>query len=136
MMYCERCDIDVFGGSVCHECGGTLIPKIEDKAPKVVHISSEVIMGKKKTISVDAAQSLGGRLFRLAAEILLFCAIFYFLSLGVAHTINWLSREMAMNPETEPDAINIASNAFKYFYYIGLVVVALLTIKFRFQLGK
>ena len=136
MMYCEDCKTDLFGGSVCHHCGGPLVPKIVEKGPKVAHISSDVIMGKKKRLTVDSAQSLSGRLFRLVLEILLFCFLFWVISYLVAGTINWLSKEMSMEPETAPNAIDIAGNAFKYFRYIGMVVVALITIRMRFQPGK
>lgn len=135
MMYCEHCDVELFGGSRCHICGGLLVPKVEE-GPKVVHISSDAIMGRKKSLRSDTAQSLAGRLFRLTVEIALFCVIFYFVTLLIAHTINWISAEMAYEPAEEPDVIDVSSNAFKYFHYIGLVVVTLLTIRFRFQLGK
>jgi len=135
MMYCEHCDAELFGGSRCHTCGGLLMPKVKE-GPRVVHISSDAIMGRKKSLRSDTAQSLAGRLFRLTVEVALFCVIFYFVTLLIAHTINWISAEMAYEPAEEPDAIDVSSNAFKYFRYIGLVVVALLTIRFRFQLGK
>ena len=136
MMYCENCATELFGGSICHFCGNELIPRVKEEAPKVAHVSSEAIMGKKKSLRVDSAQSMGGRLFRLILEMALFCVLFYFISVAVAHTINWISAEMAMHPETEPDAIEIQGTAFKYFRYIGLVIVVILTMMFRFQPGK
>ena len=136
MMYCEHCEIEIFGGSICHFCGNMLIKKSKEEGPKVVHVSSQAIMGKKKSLRIDSAQSIGGRLVRLVLEIALFCVLFYFISFAVAHTINWITREMAMDPDKEPQAIEIAGNAFKYFRYVGLAIVTLLTIIFRFQPGK
>lgn len=136
MMYCENCEVDIFGGSICHFCGNILVKKTKNETPKVVHVSSQAIMGRKKSLRVDSAQSLGGRIFRLILEIALFCFLFYFISLAIAHTINWITSEMAMNPESEPDAINIQGNGFKYFRYAGLAIVTILTIMFRFQPGK
>ena len=136
MMYCDNCKTEIFGGGICHYCGGALIPKEKEKTQKVVHITSESIMGRKKSLVVDTAQSMSGRLFRLLLEIALFCVLFYFISLAGAYTINWISREMAMNPETTPDAIDIAGNTFKYFRYVGLGIVTVITIWLRFQPGK
>lgn len=132
MMYCEYCDAELFGGSICHVCGGPLVPKIRDEGPKVVHVSSDLIMGPKKRISVDTAQSLPGRLFRLVLEIAIFCVLFYFVSLAIVITMNWLGSEMA----DAEGRIDTSGKGFRMFTYIGAVVVALLTIKFRFQSGK
>ena len=136
MMYCENCNVDLFGGSLCHHCGGYLIPKVVDKGQKVAHITSDALMGAKSRLTVDSAQSLAGRMFRVVIEVVLFCAIFWGLSYIIVGGINWLSREMSMNPDTAPAAIEIAGDPFKYFRYFGMLVVAILTIRFRFQPGK
>ena len=65
-----------------------------------------------------------------------FCVLFYGVAFIVASAVNWLSREMSMNPESAPIAIDVRGNGFKYFRWFGLVAVAILTIRFRFQSGK
>ena len=134
MMYCEHCNLDLFGGSRCHSCGDYIIPKPKDEGPKVAYISSDVIMRRKKRIRTEKGQTLPGRIIRLAMEIAIFCALFFFASLLISHTANWLTLEMSMEPEKHIDPIDLSSNVFKYFKYVGFVVVTVLTIKFRFKL--
>ena len=73
-----------------------------------------------------------GRLFRLVFEIALFCVLFYFVTVGIVITMNWLGTEMA----DAEGKIDMSGKGFRMFTYIGALVVALLTIKLRFQSGK
>ena len=136
MMYCEKCRIDIFGGSICHICGSRLVEKVEEEEPKTTKVTSELIMGKRKRLKSELAQSLSGRIFRLVVEMILFCAIFIGLTYGIINILNWLSAEMSENPEEAIGLIDLSSPALRYFWYIGCVIVVILTYKFRFKSGR
>ncbi len=133
MMYCEKCKIDIFGGSICHVCGSKLVDKTEENEPKAAKVTSELIMGKRKRLKSELAQSLAGRIFRLVLEMVLFCAIFVGLTYGLIRILNWLSTEMSEDPEEAIGLIDLSSAALRYFWYVGCVVVVILTYKFRFK---
>jgi hypothetical protein len=142
MRYCPRCKIDVFGGSVCGECGGRIVEKLTKQAPKVVHVTQDMIMGAPKRLKSELAQSMTGRVVRLVLEVLIFCALFYGVSWVMHHIINFLSVHMADDPDKAKPPIEWVTDAgrlssgVRYYLYIGWAIVAGLTIKFRWQAGK
>jgi hypothetical protein len=138
MRYCPRCKIDVFGGSLCDQCGGRIVEKATKQAPKVVHVTQDMILGAPKRLKSELAQSTTGRIVRLILEILIFCAIFYAVSWVLHVIINFLSVHMADDPDEaakHPPIIWMDSSV-RYYLYIGWAVVTGLTIKFRWQAGK
>jgi hypothetical protein len=137
MRYCPRCKTDVFGGSLCDICGGRLVVKLAKAGPKsVVHITQDMILGGPKHLKSELAQSKVGRIFRLLLEIVLFCAIFYGVS-WLGHVIlNFLSVNMAMDPDTAKEPIDWGSSGVRYYLYAGWVIVTAITIKVRWQVGK
>ncbi len=136
MRYCPRCKTDLFGGSVCDRCGGRLVEKRAERATAIVHVTQDMIIGGPKKLKSELAQSLGGRIFRLLVEIALFCALFYAVS-WVLHVIaNFLSIQMADDPDTAAPPIDWGSSGVHYYLYIGWVVVAALAVKMRWRVGK
>ncbi len=133
MMYCEKCKISIFGGSICHVCGSRLVKKVEEEGGKTAKVTSELIMGKRKRLKSELAQSLAGRIFRLVVEMILFCAIFIGVTYGLIRILNWLSTEMSEEPEEAIGLIDLSSAALRYFWYVGCVIVVILTYKFRFK---
>lgn len=136
MRYCPHCKIDLFGGSVCHQCGGRLVEKRAERAAKAVHVTQDMIIGGPKKLKSELAQSLIGRILRLLLEIVLFCALFYAVSWVLHVLANFLSVQMSEEPDEALPPIDWASNAVRYYLYIGWAVVAALTIKCRWNAGK
>lgn len=138
-MYCPKCSKEIFGGSICHLCGGQLVesePK-SDLSPGRAALG--VVTRKKYKVAKEFGQTLPGHLGRLLIEIVIFCAAFIALSYVVVLAANWLSEEMALegqhvkvidfkNPET--------MRWMKYFWFIGCAAIVFLTVKFRFKPGK
>lgn len=136
MRYCPRCKTEMFGGSICDRCGGRLVEKQADRAPRVVHVTEDMILGAPKHLKSDLAQSTAGRVIRLFVEIILFCAIFYGVS-WLGHVVaNFLHIQMSERPEQTPKLIEWGSSGVRYYLYVGWAIVAGLTIKFRWRAGK
>ncbi|MBN1919090.1 MAG: hypothetical protein JW889_14385 [Verrucomicrobia bacterium] len=139
MRYCPRCKIDVFGGSLCDRCGGRLVEKKATGKVAVVHMTQDMILGPKKRLRSELAQSSSGRAFRLVLEVLLFCGLFLGASWVGHHITNFLSINMSEDPDKARLNPPIVwwSTGFRYYWlYPGWVIVTLLTIKFRSQAGK
>jgi len=134
-MYCRKCKKDIFGGSICHLCGGTLLEseKITQVAPSKAPL--KIVTRKKYKVAKEFGQTLPGRVGRLLIEAAIFCAAFIFVSIAVVKTANWLSTEMVLE-EGKADFIDIHSRWMKYFWYVGCTVIVFLTVKFRFKPGK
>jgi len=138
MRYCPRCKTDLFGGSICDRCGSQLVEKQTDKSPKVVHVTQDMILGAPKHLKSELAQSMAGRVFRLIVEIILFCALFYGIS-WLGHVVaNFLHIHMSERPERTDPIIRWAwdNSGVRYYLYVGWAIVAVLTVKFRWQAGK
>ena len=136
MRYCPRCKIEVFGGSRCDRCGGPLLDKQTQQAPKAVHVTEDMILGAPKRLKSELAQSVTGRVFRLVVEIVIFCAAFYGVSWLLHIVANFLSIEMSMDRLTAKKPIDWNSTGVRYYLYVGWAVVTALTIKFRWRAGK
>lgn len=142
MRYCPRCKTDVFGGSICDQCGGRLVEKVTHEAPRAVHVTQDMIMGAPKRLKSELAQSTTGRVVRLIVEIVVFCAVFYGVS-WVLHVItNFLSVRMSEDPDTATPPITWFTedghlgSAVRYYLYVSWAIITGLTIKFRWQAGK
>ena len=136
MRYCPRCKTDLFGGSICDCCGGRLVEKQTKQAPKVVHVTQDMIMGGPRHLKSELAQSKAGRVFRLVLEIIAFCAIFYAVS-WIGHVIgNFLSVQMSDRPDETVAPIKWGGSGVRYYLYVGWAMVTLLTIKLRWAPGK
>jgi hypothetical protein len=142
MRYCPRCKIDVFGGSRCDGCGGLLVEKTETGKATVVHVTQDMILGPKKRLTSELAQSRAGRIFRLMLEIVLFCGLFYGVSWLGHHVTNFLSINMSDDPDKAVAPIDWfdkngrLTSGVRYYLYVGWGIVTVLTIKFRWQAGK
>ena len=134
-MYCPKCKKDIFGGSICHLCGGTLLESEQitqvapSKAPR------KIVTRKKYKVAKELGQTIPGRLGRVLIESGIFCAAFIFLSIVVVKVANWLSTEMVLE-EGQADFIDIHSRWMKYFWYVGCTAIVFLTVKLRFRPGK
>jgi hypothetical protein len=140
-MYCPHCREQLFGGSVCHYCGKSLVEKerqqTTDASPETSYLKKplQIATRRKHRVTKEFGQTLPGHLVRLLLEILLFCAIFFVLSIAVVHVANWLSVEMAL-PGQKAKHIDLQSRWMKYFWFIGCAAIVFLTIKVRFRPGK
>lgn len=134
-MYCPRCKTEIFGGSICHQCGGLLAESEESHEAPVAKGGVKIITRKKVKVTKEFGQTLPGHLLRLAAEIVLFCAAFFALSIAVVHVANWLSREMALD-EQNVKVIDLKSRWMKYFWFVGCGIIVFLAVKLRFKPGK
>ncbi len=136
MRYCPRCKIDLFGGSICDQCGGRLVEKRAERAAVAVHVTRDMIIGGPKRLKSELAQSMTGRVLRLVLEIAVFCALFYAVS-WVMHIIaNFLSVQMADNPDTAEEPIDWSSTGVRYYLYVGWAIVTVLAIRIRWRAGK
>ena len=138
MRYCPRCKIDVFGGSRCGDCGGLLVEKKATGKVAVVHVTQDMILGPKKRLTSELAQSTAGHIFRLVVEIVFFCGLFWGVSWLGHHVANFLSVNMADDPDKarEHPPITWWSQGVRYYMFVGWGIVTVLTIKFRWQAGK
>jgi hypothetical protein len=139
MRHCPRCKIDVFGGSRCDACGGPLVEKAEKGTATVVHVTKDMILGPRRRLKSDLAQSKSGRVFRLVLEIVLFCLLFLGVSWVGHHIANFLSVNMSDDPDKARlnPPIDWWSTGFLYYWmYPGWAIVTVLTIKFRWRAGK
>jgi hypothetical protein len=136
MRYCPRCKIDLFGGSICDQCGGRLVEIRADRTAKTVQVTQDMILGGPRKLRSELAQSMSGRVLRLVLEIALFCALFYAVS-WVMHVIaNFLSVQMSEDPDVAVPPIDWSSTGVRYFLYVGWAIVTVLTIKCRWNAGK
>jgi hypothetical protein len=134
-MYCSKCNTEMFGGSICHLCGGILAESEETAEVSPSKGGVKIITRKKRKVTKEFGQTVLGRLGRLAIEILLFCAGFVLLSIAVVHVANWLSTEMALDQQ-RVRLIDIHSRWMTYFWFVGCGVVVFLTVRLRFKPGK
>jgi hypothetical protein len=137
MRYCPRCKTDVFGGSRCDRCGGQLVAKAGTGKATIVHVTKDMILGPRRRLKSELAQSTTGRVVRLLLEIVLFCLIFLGASWVGHHITNFLSVNMSEDPDKAKPPIVWWSRDFLYYWmYPGWAIVTALTIKFRWQAGK
>lgn len=134
-MYCPKCKTEIFGGSVCHLCGGLLAVSEEMHETTPAKGGVKIITRKKFRVSKEFGQTLFGRILRLMVEICIFCAGFLILSYAVFGVANWLSKEMALDQE-RVKLIEMNKPWVRYFWYIGCGVIVILTVRFRFKPGK
>ena len=134
-MYCPKCKSEMFGGSICHVCGGPLLESEGTQEAPTGKGGVEIITRKKHKVGKEFGQTLAGRIARLMVEIVLFCAAFYGLSYLVVVVANWLSAEMALDPKSVR-YIEFHGQWMKYFILIGFGVIIFLTVKLRFKPGK
>ncbi len=135
-MYCSRCRTEVFGGSLCHLCGGRLSQGEETHESPTPKGGVQIITRKKHKVSKEFGQTWVGRLGRVTIEIAIFCTVFVILSIAVVHVANWLAAEMALEPEKGVKTIDLHDPWMRYFWYIGCGVIVFLTVKLRFRPGK
>lgn len=137
-MFCPRCKIDVFGGSICHICASKLVPDREGRIPPKIDHSLDVLIGKgrrkRRKVKSDLSQSLPGRFIRIIIEIAIFCALFVGVTFLFMQASDWLSDQMQsklwrFNPVVE----GVVRNPVKYFWYVCCVIITGLTIKFRWH---
>jgi hypothetical protein len=134
-MFCLKCKTEIFGGSVCHVCGGLLaVSEASHEAP-VAAGGVKIRTRMKFRVSKEFGQTLAGRIGRLILETALFCAGFYFLTFLIVAVANWLSKEMALDQQ-KIKFIDVHSSWMKYLRYIGCGIIAFLTVKLRFKPGK
>ena len=138
MKFCQRCKLEVFGGSICHICASGLIDKQDAGDEKQTKKISSKILGGKKRLRGDLTQSLPARLLRILLEIAIFCAIFVGVTSGFMITSNWLADQMESTlprfPITDynPEGTFVA-NKILYFWYVCAAIVGALTFKYRFK---
>jgi len=120
--------MEVFGGGICHVCASLLVKKQSEDEHEKPPISS-AILGKKKRLKIDMSQSLPMRLIRLAAEMLIFCGFFVGFTYAFMHSSNWLATQM----ESTLPRFKVHSNGVRYFWYIGCLIIIMLTAKYRFK---
>jgi hypothetical protein len=135
-MYCAKCRTEVFGGSICHLCGGRLVHGEEAHEAPTPKGGVEIVTRKKHRVSKEFGQTVAGRIGRLVIEIAIFCTAFVLVSIVVVHVANWLAREMALEPQKGVKTIELNDPWMKYFWYIGCGVIVFLTVKLRFKPGK
>jgi hypothetical protein len=134
-MYCPRCRSEVFGGSICHLCGGPLSEGEETQETPTARGGVAIIARKRHRVSKEFGQTVAGRVARVMAEIVIFCAAFYVLSYLVVVVANWLASEMALDTENVKH-IQFHGQWMRYFILIGFGVIIILTVKLRFRPGK
>ena len=134
-MFCPKCKTEMFGGSLCHLCGGSLVLSERSLEGITAKGGVEIRTRKKHKVTKEFGQTLVGHVARLLIEIVIFCTAFILLSFAVVEVANWLSKEMALN-EQRVKLIDIYSVWMKYFWYIGCGVIVFLSVKLRFKPGK
>ena len=136
-MFCPRCKIDVFGGSICHICASRLeVEPLVKKAPKA-DTSLDVLLRrgrKRRKIKSDLTQSFPARVLRLLLEIAIFCALFVGGTYAFMATSDWLSDQMESKLwRFNPVLDGALRNPVKYFWYVGCGIIAFLTGKYRWS---
>jgi len=134
-MFCARCNTEIFGGSICHLCGGLLAESEKSHEAPAGKGGVKIRTRKKFRVSKEFGQTLAGHIGRLVLETALFCAGFYFLTFVVVEVANWLSKEMALDQQ-QVKLIDIHSTWMKYLRYMGCGIIVFLTVKLRFKPGK
>lgn len=134
-MYCQKCKIQLFGGSICHFCGGTLSEGEEAVELAPLKRPLKIVTKKRHSVSKEFGQTIPGHIARLLVEVAIFCGAFVLLSLAVVHIANWLAEEMAL-PGQKAKYVDIRGRWMKYFWYIGCGAIVFLTVKLRFKPGK
>lgn len=134
-MYCPKCKKDVFGGSICHLCGGMLVESQEESDVSPARAALGIVTRKKYKVAKEFGQTFLGRLGRLLIEAAIFCVAFVVLSIIVVKVANWLSKEMALQGE-RAEFIDIHSRWMTYFWFVGCAAIVFLTVKLRFKQGK
>lgn len=134
-MYCPKCRTEVFGGSICHLCGGPLLESEETQEAPTAKGGVAIISRKRHKVTKEFGQTVAGRIARVMGEIVIFCVAFYGLSYLVVVVANWLSTEMAVEPENVK-YIDFHGQSMKYFRLIGFAAIIFLTVKLRFKPGK
>ncbi len=134
-MYCPKCESEVFGGSICHFCGGPLAESEETHEAPEPKGGVKIVTRKRRKVTKEFGQTVPGRIGRLMIEVVLFCAAFLALSWVVVQVANWLSTEMALDKQ-RVKLIDIHSTWMKYFWYVGCGVIVFLTVRLRFKPGK
>jgi len=135
-MHCPRCKIHIFGGSICHICASTLIPETKAKKESTdAKPASDLYIGKKrKKLRSDLTQSLPSRFFTLLLEMAIFCAIFVAGTYAFMYTSDWLSDQMESKLwRFNPIMDGVVRNPIKYFWYVGCIIIVILTIKYRWH---
>ena len=136
-MFCPRCKIGVFGGSICHICASQLEVDTEaNKAPKE-DFSLDALLGqakRRRKIKSDFTQSLPARVLRIILEMAIFCALFVGGTYAFMVTSDWLSDQMESKLwRFNPVLDGALRNPVKYFWYVVCFIISFLTIKYRWD---
>jgi hypothetical protein len=134
-MFCPRCKIGVFGGSICHICATKLEGDTAANETPKEDFSLDAFLGKgkhKTKIKSDLTQSIPARVLRLVLEIGIFCALFVGVTYGFMVTSDFLSDQMESKLwRFNPILDGAIRNPVKYFWYVVCAIIAYLTIKYR-----
>ena len=124
MPYCQRCRIELFGGSICDTCGGELTASPTEEKPK-----RDILVGKQTRVKAGLTENVPMKMARLTLEIIIFNGLFVGGTYVLMTISNWLSEQM----QTKIGTINIYSPGIRYFWVIGCIIVTILTIKYRLK---
>lgn len=135
MRFCPRCKKEVFAGSICHVCASELIEKdeVEETLGKIAP-APIFFKRKKPKLRRGFSQTLIGRCFQLVLEVAIFCALFVGATFAFMQISDWLS-DLMESKLRRFDVFQGAGirNPIRYFWYTGCVIVAVLTVKYRFH---